>query len=57
MVRISKDVLDRLYCAENLKETMAAFNYRARMNTRWNTIKPRKLGKEIKEIDLATDQN
>ena len=57
MVRISKDVVERLYCAENLKEIMAAFDYRARIKTRWNTMRPKKITDEIKEIDLKTDKN
>ena len=48
-------VLDRLYQARNLKEIESAFEYRERIKTRWNSIKPRTVIEEIKEIDIKTD--
>jgi len=34
---------------------MQAFEYRQRIRTRWNTIRPRSIIEEIKEIDTKTD--
>ena len=55
MARISREVLKRLYLSNGLKDTMRAFDYRQRMRTRWNIIKPRSIAEEIKEIDTKTD--
>ena len=55
MREVSKEVLRRLYLSEGLRETKRAFEYRSRIRTRWNVIKPRSVAEEIKEIDTKTD--
>ena len=55
MTKVSREVLRRLYLAENLRETMRSFEYRQRIKTRWNVIKPRSVKEEIEKIDLKTD--
>ena len=56
MAKVSREVLRRLYLANNLKETMQAFEYRQRIRTRWNDINPKSVVEEIKEINLKTDK-
>ena len=56
MAKVSREVLRRLYMADNLKETMQAFEYRQRIRTRWNDINPKSVVEEIKEINLKTDR-
>ena len=56
MREVSKEVLRRLYLSEGIRETRRAFEYRQRIRTRWNVIKPRSVVEEIKEIDTKTDQ-
>ena len=55
MAEVSREVLRRLYLAKNLTEIRQAFEYRQRIKTRWNTIKPKSVVEEIKEIDTKTD--
>jgi hypothetical protein len=56
MAQVSREVLKRLYLAENVKETMRAFDYRQRIRTRWNKINPKSVMEEIKQIDMKTDE-
>ena len=53
---VSKEVLRRLYLSEGIRDTRRAFEYRQRIRTRWNVIKPRSVAEEIKEIDTKTDE-
>ena len=48
--------MDRLYLADNLKDIKEAFNFRAKLCTRWDNVKPRSIKEEIDEIDLKTDK-
>ena len=54
MIQVSRQVLERLYLAVNLKEVMHAFNYRESLATRWDNIQNKYVESEIKQIDMKT---
>ena len=55
MKRISLNVMDRLYLADDIKEIKDAFRYRQRIKTRWDNVKPRSIKEELEGISLKTD--
>ena len=54
MPLVSRQVLERLYVANNLKEIINAFRYRERIETRWDSIKNNWVETEIRNIDMKT---